>query len=195
VAVSFFNRAQEIRIDKELCRQSRGSREVRPRLASEASKMKSLRLEQSERRLLVILLAGCVLGSELVLPYLLHLQKLPLTDLPNLARKTALNSLVTFAVLIYLGVLLKRRVPVAGGPFLEGKQSVSGLRFLKWGVGPGLDIVYIWYVEYFPGKERRQGSHQGAERNPGKVREVERYGSASKAQKVSLRSRAFAIML
>lgn len=105
--------------------------------------MSRLRLNRNELRLFLTLLLGCFFGSLSVIPYLFQLHSVEMDQLPAQIIKTALNTLIVFPVVIYIGILTRRYTPVAGAPLIEGDRRITGGELLTWGVFPGVVSCFL----------------------------------------------------
>jgi hypothetical protein len=98
------------------------------------------KLCKKEQRAFLVLLCFSVLGVLAIIPYTLSvimpLQEIP--SIPALIIKNILKGSVFFALLAYLGFLLKRGIPVAGLPFLEEGKPMTLNSIFKFGIMPGV---------------------------------------------------------
>lgn len=108
--------------------------------------MTRLRLDQGEKRLFVWLWVGCVFGLVAILPYAFELKgtrgDLDLTT----ALLAALNGFVLYPIPIYIGILVKRSIPLAGAPFLEGREQPNWRELVLRGVVPGILVALVVVV-------------------------------------------------
>jgi hypothetical protein len=102
-------------------------------------------------KLFYILLVLCVITSMLVMPYSLELTKSEIEITPKILFFTAINNLVMFAIVIFLGLFLTKHIgmglPILQG-VLSGKNQTKELKSIllpsiSLGVIAGIIIVLI----------------------------------------------------
>jgi len=112
--------------------------------------LKKFKLTRIEFRSFLILLLACIISNVLLLPYISSLLNTSHISSTTQLFSVILNGLIIYPIPIYVGLLLKKIVPVAGLTILEGLKRFDFNDFLKFGLLTGLIAgVLILLLELF----------------------------------------------
>lgn len=107
------------------------------------SKLKQFKLTKVELRSFFILWAACLVANILLIPYASTLLNLPEISWIKKVVGAILNGLILYPIPIFLGLLFKKHLPVAGLPVLEGVKPFALKDFIIYGILTGIFATFL----------------------------------------------------